>query len=922
MSERDVQLAYEDLWYIKLVDETKKLPLDTWGGYSQDFEAAENVYNHVEVLESEHENWGIVGIKGDRSLLIFDVDVHKAPDGFDIDEITIPSETPVIRSQSGGLHIYFIVARSGEGGESDFEMTYDLGFDIDIRGSYVKHHVVAPADIPGVGGRYEVRGDEGLLTVQNPADAAERVRYLADDDSDKEYGEPLLRHGPDRTGGAGRRQGAVDINRDTEPPDEMPTCYHRGLQIRGANPDDPNINTHKINVLTGLCGIAAGYSVETIVEHFCSEFAPGLNADEGKTRYQLEHMADRKYAPPAISTLREYGILDEAEDCDCDIEYHGGDSDRGRTTPRFDVIETAAEADATADGGTDTTMSSDSESSDEDAADEPTLREDVEGILLEYDTTDEMTQKTVVHRAALAITEHRDFVYPRQAIRDWRSVLHRYDPETGIYRPDGEEELATLCERLFGDFLTNSQMSELEGKVKRLSHARQGELETPPNRRVVGNGVLDLHTGDLDPFTPDEYHRTRIDVDWPDDPENAACPRIDAFLHEVVEPKDVPTLYQLAAHTLYGEYIEEKAAMLVGDGRNGKSVFLDLLEHFVGGDNVAHQSLQSLSRNQFAANNLHNKFANFHPDMSDENISDLGTFKKLTGRDTMDANVKYEKPITFENFATLIFAANTMPQMAEDTTALWRRWIYINFPHEFNDEKPEAKDETPKRVLIRQLTAESELQGLLVRCVDELSAWWDGRALFDNVLPPEQVRDTMKRASEPVYAFAAACLEADEDEALPKRQARDAYRAFAREEELPTIDDSRFGEKMLNIRDFPIESGQKRINGQRTRCYTGVRFSSRGRQIAGLDDPDDEQDGLDDAGAGVDGGSRGRMDVVRDAMRELGADSEPVSRAMIEGRASARINPAQAKYGFDDLKDRGGITQPPDGDADEWMLNE
>lgn len=318
-------VPYRDLWYIKLIDETSKRPLEKWGGYSQDYESAANVYSHDQVLESDHRFWGVVGINRDGwSLLIFDIDIHKAPDGFDRDSVRVPTETPVVRSQSGGTHVWFVIGQSRGGGkESDFEMAYELGFDIDIRGSYVSHHVVAPADIPGVGGKYEVVNDDGLYAVQNPGDAADRIRYL-EPESEKGHGEPLLKHRPHRSGRSYGSGSGVEIDRDVDPPDEMPMCYHRGLQARAANPDGANVNTHAVNVSAALCGLAAGYSIETMVTHFCEEFPPGQSADEGKTRYQLNHIVNGGYSPPTVSTLRDCGILEDGETCDCPVHGDGG----------------------------------------------------------------------------------------------------------------------------------------------------------------------------------------------------------------------------------------------------------------------------------------------------------------------------------------------------------------------------------------------------------------------------------------------------------------------------------------------------------------------------------------------------------------------------------------------------------------------
>jgi hypothetical protein len=313
-----LRFNYEDFLYIRTRGPEDKRPRDKWGGYDLEIADREDVYTHEEVAECDWDYWAVVdAVDGEHatvSTLIFDLDVHKAPDDFDPDRVTVPDNTALVRSQNGGWHVHFKVINCdpGELAESDFEMTTNPGWDVDIRGSAVSHHVVAPADIPGVDTPYSVENDYRVKTVTDPADAASRIRL---------DGEPLLEFSPDTS-----YTGSVEIDRDVEPPEEMPACYHRGLQLREENPDD-HPNTHKVNVLTALCGLAAGYDVETVVDHFVDEYAPGPNADLDKTEYQVNHLAKKldsgTYSPPALSTLRDYGILEEEEACDCDIPYHG-----------------------------------------------------------------------------------------------------------------------------------------------------------------------------------------------------------------------------------------------------------------------------------------------------------------------------------------------------------------------------------------------------------------------------------------------------------------------------------------------------------------------------------------------------------------------------------------------------------------------
>ena len=909
-------LQYESFYYIKLNPDSK-LPATKWGGYGIEPEVAVesddpdvNLYTHEQVVESDHDSWGIAGVTGaGRSLLIYDLDMYKADD-FDPDDLMIDGSESVgvVKSPSGGLHVYTIVYEErAEGSESNFSVADELPFDIDIRGSFVKAHVVAPNAIPGVGGEYELTNDVKVMTYSDVRDSCDVLKFA-------DSGEPVVEY--DVRSGVGAD---FAFDRAGEAPDEMPACYHRGLQLRAANPDD-HPNTHKVNSLTAMCGLAAGYSVEEMIGHFCDDFPPGANVDRRATERHLKLLATKfergDLVPPSVSTLREWGVLDEDESCtgECSIEYHGSTSGTS-----LDVIDRAR-----SDGGTDAEQTAAAQSPDSpmstteprspDVA-EQTLEEEINDILLAYADDDEMGQKTVVHRVALSLVNHESFVYPAEDARGWRTVLYRFDDSEGIYLPDGERYAKELCERLLGDFLGNHQVNEIIGKIRRMCGVDADELETEPHVLVCDNGVIDMSAPEgerLHEWSPDFYHRTKIPVEYHPD---AECPRIDDFFHDIVEPKDVRTLYQLVAHSIYREYAAERAAMLVGDGRNGKSVFLELVEEFLGAGNVTHRSLQDLAKNDFAASDLEGKLANFHPDMGDETVKDLGTFKKLTGRDTMMADVKYEKPVKFENYATMIFAANNMPQMAEDTHALWRRWIYINFPNTF---EPGSEDFVPKRVLMRELTADSELQGLLARCVEEISEWWHGREWFDSVLSPEKVREKMKRASEPIFDFATVCLTESEGEMVPKKKVRECYRKYAREEDLPGQPDNVFGERIMNIRDLDIETGQMRINGSRVEAYKDVDLSPRGRQVLGLDDAGDEQQADLDS---PEERSDDRNEKVIETLEALGGRDEPVGEGMIFGRATAHgLGMKQAEYALNDLKDAGAVYSPADADENEYML--
>jgi len=313
-----IAVSYEDLWYIRLRGDGSKLPAAKWGGYDQDFEAATEVFTHAEAVEHPGEEWGVVGVRDEghrsTSLLIFDVDSYKAPDSFDVDRLKVRGDTLVTRSQSGGLHVYVRISEPrGSLSESDFDVHSALPFDVDIRGSAVSHHVVAPADIPGFGGEYDITGDNPITSELGAGEACTRITL---------DGEPAVKYDPQTTAD-------IEFDAPADPPESMPRCVQRSLAARAACPESGN--THKVNVYAGLCGLAAGYNVDELAGMMCGEFAPvdaGVDvSDEKETQRQLEHLEGKLsggYSPPALSSLRNHGILDADEDCgeECPTGMH------------------------------------------------------------------------------------------------------------------------------------------------------------------------------------------------------------------------------------------------------------------------------------------------------------------------------------------------------------------------------------------------------------------------------------------------------------------------------------------------------------------------------------------------------------------------------------------------------------------------
>ena len=77
----------------------------------------------------------------------------------------------------------------------------------------------------------------------------------------------------------------------------------------------------------------------------------------------------------------------------------------------------------------------------------------------------------------------------------------------------------------------------------------------------------------------------------------------------------------------------QKAILLIGEGANGKSVYLSAVTVVIGRGNIAGLSLQRLESDKFAAARLVGKLANICADLPSDHLTSTSTFKTIVGGD-------------------------------------------------------------------------------------------------------------------------------------------------------------------------------------------------------------------------------------------------------------------------------------------------
>lgn len=257
-------------------------------------------------------------------------------------------------------------------------------------------------------------------------------------------------------------------------------------------------------------------------------------------------------------------------------------------------------------------------------------------------------------------------------------------------------------------------------------------------RCVVENGILNLLDGEIErEVVPDDYAVMQFPVRW----EGVEAHREqfeEEFLHKSVEREDVKKLQEFAGFCLHtNDYRYKKALMMVGAGDNGKGVFEEILVALVGQANAMHDDLKELSQNQFGAHRLRHNAVNINSDIDGNQITETSTFKKLTGRDRLRVEAKYQEPFEIKNPAKLLFAANEVPEVKNGDHAFYNRWMFVHFPNRFtpfDDEYHMADPDLADEII------EDELPGVLAWAVEGYHRLHK-QGHFTGQLPGEEVRD-------------------------------------------------------------------------------------------------------------------------------------------------------------------------------------
>lgn len=337
-------------------------------------------------------------------------------------------------------------------------------------------------------------------------------------------------------------------------------------------------------------------------------------------------------------------------------------------------------------------------------------------------------------------------------------ICYIFTGDTSGYREDNGMIASCLVKQLEKKAYSRTRqvlqvVGEIVGRIKKLTRVEIDPFNTKSKQHLipVKNGVV--YWGDqpsmLLPRSPAWGFLFTLPITYDAD---ASPDEINNFFCSIAEtPGDVETLLQIPAQALLQNEDYQQSYLLCGTGANGKSTYISTLNEFIGAENRVAIGLQDFSDNRFTAALLYGKLVNSYADLDNRAIKNSGTFKMLTGGDSITTDRKHLTPITFVNKAVFVFSANEIPEVDDTSYAFFRRWRILTFPHKF------PRDETFKR----RLLADKNLSALLNLVIVKM------RDIERNGIPQSDDADMLmefwKQKSDSVYRYVVNNLISDPD---------------------------------------------------------------------------------------------------------------------------------------------------------------
>lgn len=385
---------------------------------------------------------------------------------------------------------------------------------------------------------------------------------------------------------------------------------------------------------------------------------------------------------------------------------------------------------------------------------EPEPAENAEPVLSDYV---EVTVNKILDQLDILYTEEGTYYRKKNSQDRWRPGLKYYIAhQSWISRLIVEKPKPKLSTWI------NESVIGVQAKI---GIPLERFPEPPIEQIPFSNGVYNWKTGEFhEGFDVDHYFRKTLAVEYIP---GADPGFVGELFNDWVGEARAPDLYQLIGLCfLQGFYPVKKFFLLVGNGDDGKSTFIRVIQAILGKGNYSSSSPQDLTgerKDRFAGADLYQKFANINSDIPYSTLTDLSDIKQLTGGDEYRAQFKGQHAFEFRNYATMIFSCNQIMKIRDKASGAINRFRIIDFPNTIPADRrdPGLSDKIKK--------ARWELAGVAQLAIHELRRLAAENWKLSGDITTEEMAENIEMRSDPIqYFLDHCCLQVDQGGCLVK----------------------------------------------------------------------------------------------------------------------------------------------------------
>ena len=301
---------------------------------------------------------------------------------------------------------------------------------------------------------------------------------------------------------------------------------------------------------------------------------------------------------------------------------------------------------------------------------------------------------------------------------DW----YLYDKVTGVWEKHGNEVIMlSLADMYHG----KSYLSKGKIKVFRLSNGKWNAIACCTHPQCIAN---DFFTSDARPrigfldgamiyeqgaeklqrVVHDPLNRLRHKYDCTlEEMQETKCDDFHHFLEDILPSEKIRRIIQqYVGMCLLGAGTKlQKSLIFTGEGDNGKSTLLDIIEAIFPKGSVSTVSPSSIETDKYQVTSLEGSLINLVDEAPGADMKSTEAWKSIVSGGVVPARKPYGQPFSFRPIAGHIYCANNLPGTRDQSKGYWKRLVPIPFSRRLTAE--EIDTELGRRIL------ENELPGII-----------------------------------------------------------------------------------------------------------------------------------------------------------------------------------------------------------------